>query len=760
MTRMTKLLSDKFITEYEGFPEHMNELGQFVYYRTYSRFLPKQGRRETWKETVRRAVEFNVGLARTHMTRIGYRGQLTELRKEAEELFDNIYNLRQAVSGRTFWVGGAESGVGDKYPFANFNCAYLTIEKWDDFGDLFYSLMVGTGVGFKSTKIVAKDMPQIRADVQVSHSDYKPVEKSSRLENSKMVEVSPGYVKIYIGDSKEGWVEALRMYFRILTDKKHEDVHTVKFSYNSVRPSGESLKTFGGTASGHEPLREMFAGIDDVLKSRVDSFIPAMQADEKGYVKVRPIHILDIGNLIGANVVVGGVRRTAEIFLFDADDFESMFSKYGINGIWDEAKHRRVIELLKGAGQAEMAKNLESLPLFDKDARPLHHRRMSNNSIAFTEKPDPKLLELVFAMLQGEGEPGFVNLREMARRRLLGQGITHPTDAQLKETMKTLGMNPCAEIILDSKGVCNLTTVNVAAFVDSEGILDSPALMRAQQLSARAGMRMTLVTLELPEWNATQQRDRLIGTSLTGWQDAIASMKLVKHGSFEYTLDEWGGIEEILTDLHDVANKAAAAYARELRVAVPLLAATIKPEGTQSQLFGGVSNGLHFSHAPFYIRRVRISANDPLTFAMEAMGYDLVPDTGNERVKVVAFPVASGANKTKDDVYAKEQLDVYFEFQKLYTDHNASNTIHVRPDEWDYVRDRIYSDWDKFCAVSFLAYDGGSYELAPYETITEDEYHAMAAALPTFDPERIREFEKGEDFEIDEDCAGGACGIR
>src|SRR5690606_9411561 len=93
------------------------------------------------------------------------------------------------------------------------------------------------------------------------------------------------------------------------TDKEFEDVHTIKVSYNSVRPKGERLKTFGGTASGHEPLKEMFEGFDNVLKNKIDTHLKPIETDEKGYGQIRPIHILDMGNLIGANVVVGGVEN-------------------------------------------------------------------------------------------------------------------------------------------------------------------------------------------------------------------------------------------------------------------------------------------------------------------------------------------------------------------------------------------------------------------------------------------------------------------
>lgn len=95
---------------------------------------------------------------------------------------------------------------------------------------------------------------------------------------------------------------------RILTEKEFEDIHSVKFSYNSIRPKGEKLKTFGGTASGYEPLKEMFEGFDKVLKNQIDPHLKPIKVDEKGYGHARPIHILDMCNLIGNNVVVGGKR--------------------------------------------------------------------------------------------------------------------------------------------------------------------------------------------------------------------------------------------------------------------------------------------------------------------------------------------------------------------------------------------------------------------------------------------------------------------
>ena len=680
------LLSREFLSPYKHAPNPMGQLGAFVYTRTYSRFLPRLGRREFWWETVRRAVEYNCSLAPTP-------------REEAEKLFDNIYHMRQFLSGRTLWVGGTP--VAEMYPMANYNCAFTVIDSFTAYHDLFYLLMVGSGVGVRVLQSDADKLPPVRTDLEILHKSYDPVPPYARLEYTDLT-FAHDTATLTVGDSKEGWAQALTHYFDLLSNREYRKIHRLIVVYDSIRPKGEKLRTFGGTASGYGSMMSMLDKIHKVVAA-------AGKREGTVWTALRPIDLLDIANIIGENVVSGGVRRTSEIGLIDADDQACIQAKSNL--------YRQV------RGHWEIDKSIA-------------HRQMSNNSIYYRHKPTREKLHWHLQQMRYSGEPGWINEEAGAKRR-----------------PNFNGCNPCGEILLDSNGLCNLTTVNVMAFV-RDGKLDRKALLEAQRLSVRAGYRMTCRELELYRWNAVQQRDRLLGCSLTGWQDMVNATGLDRDAQIA-----------LLEELRETAHTAAKSIAARLGGNEPLLVTTLKPEGTLS-LLPTVSSGVHYSHAPYYIRRVRITAADPLCKVCEDLGYPVLPEVGQDPddpiTKVVEFPVKAPEGRVKADVSAIEQLETYKMFMQHYVDHNCSITVHVRENEWDAVEQWVWDNWDDVVALSFLSYDDSFYELMPYEAITQAEYERRLSEMKPFNPSLLSRYEQEEtELDIgDSECVNGVCPVR
>ena len=360
-------LSEEFLSQYKHKkpPFGGNGLGEFVYLRTYSRWLPEKQRRETWQETCQRVVEYSMSL---------YQGPATyeDLASEAMALYDTLFHLRAFPAGRTLWIGGTKAA--QDVPLANYNCSFVVIDDFEKFVELFYALMVGSGVGFRVLPEDVSNLPDVNTKAVLANKPYHGKIPDERIEDSMRFE-EDGNVYIVVGDSKNGWIQSLRFYFDAITRK---DVQAVMINYDSVRPYGEPLKTFGGRASGHQSLRDMFKFIHRTVTS--------------GNKRLTPLQCLDIANTIGYYVVAGGVRRTSEIGLFDIHDDQVMNAKTGLF----DPKHPN---------------------------HGIHTRYMSNNSVYFKEKPTKEQLFGIIEGIKQSGEPGFVNAEAASKRRPYFKGV-------------------------------------------------------------------------------------------------------------------------------------------------------------------------------------------------------------------------------------------------------------------------------------------------------------------------------------------------
>ena len=693
-----ELLSKEFLENYKNAKTPLSLIGEFVYLRTYSRYLVNKKRRETWYETVLRTTEYNLGLEVEFKKKNNIPIDWNEVREEAENLFDNLFYLRTFTSGRTLYMGGTE--VVRQYPLSNYNCAFTNIESLQDLVDVFYLLMVGSGVGIRIDREDINGFPAVRKLTMESAYEgfLRLVTSKEEMEHTKKIidTKDPSVITLKVGDSKEGWCEALSTYFKIVSTEEYKGITKVIIDYSYVRPEGERLKRFGGRASGHKSIQKMFEKINKVFNNREDGIL-------------KSIDILDVATIISENVVSGGVRRSAMMVICDEEDDEVINAKKNIytvvDGQWIEDKE-------------------------------ISHRKMSNNSILYTHRPSLERITEIINSIKINGEPGFINGSEAIRRK-----------------PKFRGCNPCGEILLQSKQCCNLTTNNLMAFVNGN-TLDVDGLSEVLRLSIRNAIRMTLVDVELPAWNKVMQEDRIVGVSLTGMMDMVNKTNMT-----------YKELSVLLGHMREVVREEGERYCDELGIDPPDLMTTIKPEGSLSNL-PSVSPGIHYPHSRYYIRRIRISATDPLYKMIEKQGsYPIYNENGqtddNCTIKVIEFPVKAPKGRTKYDVGAIEQLELYKLSMKSWSDHNTSITIHVRENEWEDVAHWVYENFDYVVGITFLPLMEETYPLLPFETTTKEDYEKRMKNVKPIDLNLLEQLEDAEEREIiDKECEIGVCPVR
>ncbi len=638
-----------------------NVLGEFVYLRTYAKWIPEEGRRETWVETVDRYMSFmreNLGT------------KLTE--KEYAEVRMGILKQEVMPSMRLMQFAGE---AARRCNTCAYNCTFTAPTKLEDFAEIMYLSMQGCGVGFAVESQNVEQFPQIMKQAGQKATTH------------------------VIGDSKEGWCDALTLGVKTWYAGKD-----ITFDYSQIRPAGARLKTMGGKASGPEPLRSLLAFARERILSRAGR-------------RLRAIDVHDIICKIGECVVAGGVRRTAMISLSDLDDVEMRDAKKGQFYMTDP------------------------------------HRSVANNSAVYEAQPTNAELmdEWVALMKSGSGERGIFNRGALAetfpkRRKDYFKAVGFIGEDGV--VRGSIGTNPCAEIILQSKQFCNLSEV-IARANDTEA-----SLLRKARLAAILGTYQSTLTkfgYISKDWVDHCAAERLLGVSVTGqWDSPVARRP------------------EVMRKVRDAAVKTNATYAKRFGVERSMAVTAVKPSGTVSQTFDCAS-GIHPRHAPYYIRRVRISATDSLFKLMRDQGVPYYPEVGQSMEEantyVLEFPVKapdhSKEARFKDDLTALDQLE-YWKLVKLnYTEHNPSATISVSEDEWISVVDWIQRNWNIIGGLSFLPRSNHVYRLAPYETITKEEYEARMSRFPKVDYSKLTAYERQDESDMKRElaCAAGVCDI-
>jgi ribonucleoside-triphosphate reductase (thioredoxin) len=389
--------------------------------------------------------------------------------------------------------------------------------------------------------------------------------------------------------------------------------------------------------------------------------------------RLSSIECHDLMCFIGQIVVVGGVRRSAMISLSNLSDDRMRHAKSG--QWWETAAHRA----------------------------------LANNSVSYTEKPDMETFMREWQALveSKSGERGVFN-RQASKVQAAKNGRRDPN--------YEFGTNPCSEIILRPNQFCNLTEVVVRA---TDTIDDLERKVRLATILGTIQSSMTKFPYLRKIWNKNTEEERLLGVSLTGIMDN------------RLTTSQNAGLEKTLERLKDVAISTNAEWAERLNIPASAAISCVKPSGTVSQLVDSAS-GIHARHSPYYVRTVRGDNKDPLTQFMIDKGVPNEPCVmKGDTTTVFSFPVKSPAGAvTRNDMTAVEQLEMWLTYQRSWCEHKPSVTISVRDSEWMEVGAFVYKYFDEMSGVSFLPHSDHTYQQAPYQDCTKEDYEELLAVMP------------------------------
>jgi len=619
-----------------------NDYQNFIALSRYARWLPEENRRETWEETVARYFDF----MEEHLKE-NTEGILTS--KTRSELEKAVLNLEVMPSMRALMTSG--EALKDNN-IAGYNCAYLSVDHPKAFDECLYILMHGTGVGFSVERQFINKLPEIPEEV---------------------VDVDD---TIVVQDSKEGWQSAFRKLISYLFDGEvpHWDV-------SKVRPKGSRLKTFGGRASGPEPLVDLFYFASNIFRNASGRRLNSYEC-HRLMCKIAEV------------VVVGGVRRSALISLSNLTD-----------------------ERMRGAKTGQWWIDTPEMAL-------------SNNSVCYTEKPDMGIFMKEWLSLyeSKSGERGIFN-RESAIKQVAKSGR--------RDTEHEFGCNPCSEIILRDGQFCNLTEVVIR---NTDSIEDIKRKVRHATILGTFQASLTNLRRLRKKWTINTEEEALLGVSLTGIMDN-SFMNGISRQEWGWHTKET--LPDFLLMLKELAIKTNKEWSKTLGINPSTSITAIKPSGTVSQLVDSAS-GIHPRHSRYYLRRVRADVKDPIAQLMKDEGVPCEPDVMKpDSVEVFTFPIKAPENAVfRDDRTAIEQLELWLTYQEYYCEHKPSITVSVKEHEWMEVGTWVYENFDKVSGVSFLPHSDHSYQQAPYEECTEGVYLEALADMPeSVNWARIKEYE-------------------
>ena len=635
---MASLLGGNYLpTEYQS----------FIHMSRYSRWLENEGRRESWSETVNRLISF-------------FKDNVEGIdAKSWEDIEEAILSLQVMPSMRALMTAGKAL---ERENVAGYNCSYIPIDNPKAFDEVLYILMNGTGVGFS---------------VERQYSDKLPTIPDVEFEKTEDV--------IAVVDSKEGWAKGFRDLVSFLYTAR-----IPKINVSKIRLAGTRLKTFGGRASGPQPLVDLFDFTVEKFKNARGRKLSSMECH-------------DIVCKTGEVVVVGGVRRSALISLSNLSDQRIRSAK---TGDWWTTNPERAL---------------------------------ANNSVAYTEKPDPGIFMKEWLSLyeSKSGERGIFS-RASAQAKAAENGR--------RDASWEFGTNPCSEIILRPNQFCNLTEVVVRS-------TDTVAsLTRKIQIATLLGTIQSTFTnfgYLRKRWQNNTEEERLLGVSLTGIMDSP-----LMNG-------KESGLEKRLETLRGVAVEANRYWAEKFGINQSTAITCVKPSGTVSQLVDSAS-GIHARHNPYYIRTVRGDNKDPLTEFMKESGIPSEPDYMKpEHTTVFSFPMkAPTGSVCRNDMSAIEQLELWKLYAKHWCEHKPSVTISVKESEWVPVGAWCWENFEYLSGVSFLPFSDHTYQQAPYQDIDEKEYKKLVKKMPaTLDWHKLQDFEKEDNTKGSQElaCTAGVC---